>query len=34
MQNEDGGWEFHVKGHNTILFGSTLSYIALRILGE
>jgi len=33
MRNEDGGWEFHVEGHIT-MFGSTLSYIALRILGE
>ncbi|KAK7272775.1 hypothetical protein RJT34_29606 [Clitoria ternatea] len=32
-QNEDGGWGFHIEGHST-MFGSTLSYIALRILGE
>ncbi|KAG6725894.1 hypothetical protein I3842_02G053100 [Carya illinoinensis] len=32
-QNEDGGWGFHIEGHNTI-FGSALSYIALRILRE
>jgi len=33
MQNEDGGWGFHIEGHST-MFGSALSYIALRILGE
>ncbi|XP_059455146.1 lupeol synthase-like, partial [Corylus avellana] len=32
-QNEDGGWGFHIEGHST-MFGSALSYIALRILGE
>ncbi|XLU58673.1 hypothetical protein S245_053321 [Arachis hypogaea] len=32
-QNEDGGWGFHIEGHST-MFGSGLSYIALRILGE
>ncbi|RYR07250.1 hypothetical protein Ahy_B05g074567 isoform B [Arachis hypogaea] len=31
--NEDGGWGFHILGHST-MFGSGLSYIALRILGE
>nr|WJJ60806.1 lupeol synthase [Astragalus membranaceus var. membranaceus] len=32
-QNEDGGWGFHIEGHST-MFGSALSYIALRILEE
>lgn len=32
-QNEDGGWGFHIEGHST-MFGSALSYIALRLLGE
>uniref|UniRef100_A0A2N9EML5 Terpene cyclase/mutase family member n=1 Tax=Fagus sylvatica TaxID=28930 RepID=A0A2N9EML5_FAGSY len=32
-QNEDGGWGFHIEGHST-MFGTALSYIALRILGE
>ncbi|XP_029128121.1 lupeol synthase isoform X2 [Cajanus cajan] len=32
-QNEDGGWGFHIEDHST-MFGSALSYIALRILGE
>ncbi|KAG6621483.1 hypothetical protein I3842_Q025200 [Carya illinoinensis] len=33
IQNEDGGWGFHLAGHST-MFGSGLNYIALRILGE
>ncbi|KAL3825525.1 hypothetical protein ACJIZ3_021554 [Penstemon smallii] len=32
-QNEDGGWGIHIEGHSTI-FGSVLSYITLRLLGE
>ncbi|KAK6941195.1 LOW QUALITY PROTEIN: Squalene cyclase, C-terminal [Dillenia turbinata] len=32
-QNEDGGWGLHIEGHSTI-FGSSFSYIALRLLGE
>ncbi|KAL3533202.1 hypothetical protein ACH5RR_006723 [Cinchona calisaya] len=32
-QNEDGGWGIHIDGHSTI-FGSALSYITLRLLGE
>ncbi|KAL8236031.1 hypothetical protein R6Q59_017112 [Mikania micrantha] len=32
-QNEDGGWGFYIEGHST-MFGSALSYIALRLLGE
>ncbi|XP_028785794.1 lupeol synthase [Neltuma alba] len=32
-QNEDGGWGFHIEGHST-MFGTALSYIALRILGQ
>ncbi|KAG5014602.1 hypothetical protein JHK85_020738 [Glycine max] len=31
--NEDGGWGLHIESHST-MFGSALSYIALRILGE
>ena len=33
MQNEDGGWGLHIEGHST-MFGSALSYIALRLLGQ
>ncbi|KAL2458858.1 Cycloartenol synthase [Forsythia ovata] len=32
-QNEDGGWGIHIEGHSTI-FGSVLSYVTLRLLGE
>ncbi|ONI26070.1 hypothetical protein PRUPE_1G002600 [Prunus persica] len=32
-QNEDGGWGLHIEGQST-MFGSALSYIALRLLGE
>ncbi|GLT80316.1 hypothetical protein SLA2020_517620 [Shorea laevis] len=32
-QNEDGGWGLHIEGHST-MFGSALSYITLRLLGE
>ncbi|KAF8685985.1 hypothetical protein HU200_043913 [Digitaria exilis] len=32
-QNEDGGWGLHVEGPST-MFGSTLSYVSLRLLGE
>ncbi|KAI5659147.1 hypothetical protein M9H77_27940 [Catharanthus roseus] len=32
-QNEDGGWGLHIEGHSTI-FGSCLSYVTLRLLGE
>ncbi|KAI8565912.1 hypothetical protein RHMOL_Rhmol03G0297600 [Rhododendron molle] len=32
-QNEDGGWGIHIEGHSTI-FGSCLSYICLRLLGQ
>nr|BAA86930.1 lupeol synthase [Olea europaea] len=32
-QNEDGGWGIHIEGHST-MFGSVLSYITLRLLGE
>lgn len=31
-QNEDGGFGLHIEGHST-MFGSALSYVALRILG-
>lgn len=33
MQNEDGGWGIHIEGHSTI-FGSCLSYVCLRLLGQ
>ncbi|PWA39260.1 beta-amyrin synthase [Artemisia annua] len=32
-QNEDGGWGFHIEGHST-MFGTVLSYICMRLLGE
>jgi cycloartenol synthase len=32
-QNEDGGWGLHFEGHST-MFGSVLSYVTLRILGD
>ncbi|CAI5991244.1 unnamed protein product, partial [Closterium sp. NIES-64] len=32
-QNPDGGWGLHIEGHST-MFGSTLNYVSLRILGE
>nr|AYV65359.1 2,3-oxidosqualene cyclase [Oryza rufipogon] len=32
-QNEDGGWGLHIEGHSTML-GSSLNYVALRLLGE
>ncbi|KAL8208386.1 hypothetical protein R6Q57_007798 [Mikania cordata] len=32
-QNKDGGWGFHMEGHST-MFGTSLSYICMRILGE
>ncbi|KAL9649431.1 hypothetical protein ABK040_016213 [Willaertia magna] len=31
-QNEDGGYGLHIEGHST-LFGTTLNYVALRLLG-
>ncbi|KAL9992761.1 putative shionone synthase [Helianthus debilis subsp. tardiflorus] len=31
--NGDGGWGFHMEGPST-MFGTTLSYISLRLLGE
>ncbi|KVI11869.1 Prenyltransferase/squalene oxidase [Cynara cardunculus var. scolymus] len=31
--NEDGGWGLHIEGHST-MFGSVVSYITLRLLGE
>ncbi|KAL5653980.1 hypothetical protein ACJX0J_033299, partial [Zea mays] len=31
--NEDGGWGLHIEGHNT-MFGTTLNYVTLRLLGE
>ncbi|KAL6865277.1 hypothetical protein ACP4OV_016428 [Aristida adscensionis] len=32
-QNEDGGWGLHIEGPSTML-GSSLTYVALRLLGE
>ncbi|XP_038710034.1 cycloartenol synthase 2 [Tripterygium wilfordii] len=32
-QNKDGGWGLHIEGPST-MFGSVLSYITLRLLGE
>ncbi|CAI5507088.1 unnamed protein product, partial [Closterium sp. Naga37s-1] len=32
-QNPDGGWGLHIEGHST-MFGSTLNYVSLRILGD
>ncbi|XP_065619337.1 beta-amyrin synthase isoform X2 [Quercus suber] len=32
-QNEDGGWGLHLEGHS-IMFGTVLNYICMRILGE
>jgi lanosterol synthase len=29
---EDGGWGLHIEGHSTV-FGTSLNYVALRILG-
>lgn len=33
MQNEDGGWGIHIEVRSTV-FGSCLSYICLRLLGQ
>ncbi|KAF8020214.1 hypothetical protein BT93_G0805 [Corymbia citriodora subsp. variegata] len=32
-QNEDGGWGIHIEGKST-MFGTGLSYVTLRLLGE
>ncbi|KAK8977710.1 hypothetical protein V6N11_013491 [Hibiscus sabdariffa] len=32
-QNEDGGWGLHIEGPST-MFGSALTYVTLRLLGE
>ncbi|XP_019197862.1 PREDICTED: cycloartenol Synthase-like [Ipomoea nil] len=32
-QNSDGGWGLHIESHST-MFGSVLSYVTLRLLGE
>ncbi|GLT97442.1 hypothetical protein SLE2022_150070 [Rubroshorea leprosula] len=32
-QNRDGGWGLHIEGQST-MFGSVLSYVTLRLLGE
>ncbi|KAL5554267.1 hypothetical protein UlMin_041668 [Ulmus minor] len=32
-QNKDGGWGLHIEGPST-MFGTTLSYVTLRLLGE
>lgn len=33
QQNRDGGWGLHIEGPST-MFGSVLSYVTLRLLGE
>ena len=33
MQNKDGGWGLHIEGPST-MFGTVLSYVTLRLLGE
>ncbi|KAK9086019.1 hypothetical protein Sjap_026430 [Stephania japonica] len=33
QQNEDGGWGLHVGGRS-IMFGTALNYVALRLLGK
>jgi len=33
VQNEDGGWGLHIEGPST-MFGSALTYVILRLLGE
>lgn len=33
MQNEDGGWGLHIESQSS-MFGTTLCYVALRLLGE
>ncbi|XVE99192.1 hypothetical protein REPUB_Repub03eG0175900 [Reevesia pubescens] len=32
-QNRDGGWGLHIEGEST-MFGTALSYVTLRLLGE
>lgn len=32
-QNEDGGWGLHIEGPST-MFGTALTYVTLRLLGE
>ncbi|GAB2289843.1 CRISPR-associated protein 1 [Dionaea muscipula] len=32
-QNKDGGWGLHIEGHST-MFGTGLTYVTLRLLGE
>lgn len=32
-QNKDGGWGLHIEGPST-MFGTAMSYVALRLLGE
>lgn len=33
MQNEDGGWGFHIESHSMMLC-TALNYVSLRLLGE
>ena len=33
LQNKDGGWGVHIEGQST-MFGTTLNYVTLRLLGE
>jgi beta-amyrin synthase len=33
LQNEDGGWGFHIESHSMMLC-TALNYVSLRLLGE
>ncbi|KAM7477463.1 hypothetical protein LguiA_025676 [Lonicera macranthoides] len=33
QENEDGGWGLHIEGRS-IMFGTSLNYVTLRLLGE
>nr|B9X0J1.1 RecName: Full=Baccharis oxide synthase; Short=StrBOS [Stevia rebaudiana]BAH23676.1 baccharis oxide synthase [Stevia rebaudiana] len=33
QQNEDGGWGLHIEGQS-IMFGTIMSYVCMRLLGE
>lgn len=33
LQNKDGGWGLHIEGTST-MFGTALTYVILRLLGE
>src|SRR5688500_12103517 len=32
VQNEDGGWGLHIEDRST-MFGTTMNYVAMRVLG-